>query len=159
LHGTRSSDPQLYDCRLTVGDKIARFQIALQPTYTYVTVDKMMLPVLDGDFVAVARSQNSVLLKRLKVALGATHLPRSSKKIRRLPFTAVVLGENQSRSNDDAYADDPPGNWISIKMFLPAGGDRAELYLDINPVEGVGEFSMKDSQYGDYLLAAFAKVL
>jgi hypothetical protein len=41
---------------------------------------------------------------------------------------------------------------------LPKGGDEGEVLLNLNPVLGRGEFSIKDEDYGDYLLRQFAKV-
>ena len=56
--------------------------------------------------------------------------------------------------------EDSPINreWIVLKLFLPKGGDKGEVFLNLNPVLGRGEFSIKDEDYGDYLLRQFAKV-
>jgi hypothetical protein len=49
---------------------------------------------------------------------------------------------------------------MTIKLFLPKGGhDQGEVFLNLNPLLGKGEFSLKDSDYGDYLLKQFAQVL
>ena len=37
--------------------------------------------------------------------------------------------------------------------------DEAVVFLNLNPVLGKGKFSIKDSEYGDYLLRELAKVL
>jgi hypothetical protein len=46
-----------------------------------------------------------------------------------------------------------------VKIFLPKGGDDGEVFLNFDAVLGKGEFSIKDSDYGDYLLRELAKVL
>jgi len=46
-----------------------------------------------------------------------------------------------------------------MKIFLPKGSDDGEVFLNINRIDGKGEFSIKDSDYGDYVLNALAKVL
>ena len=57
-------------------------------------------------------------------------------------------------------SDNPPGDWMMVKIFLPKGSDdEGELFLNLNPLLSKGEFSIKDSDYGDYLLKQFAKVL
>jgi hypothetical protein len=48
---------------------------------------------------------------------------------------------------------------LLVKIFLPKGGDDGEVFLNFNAVLGKGEFSIKDSDYGDYLLRELAKVL
>jgi hypothetical protein len=69
------------------------------------------------------------------------------------------LGEKLSREKDGSQSPDPPGDWTSMKIFLPKGGDDGEFFLDVNPVLGKAEFSVKDSDYADYVLRELAKVL
>lgn len=49
------------------------------------------------------------------------------------------------------------GNWIAAKLFF--GGDQGEVFLNLNPALGKAEFSIKDSDYGDYVIGELAKVL
>ena len=44
-----------------------------------------------------------------------------------------------------------------MKIFF--GDDEAEVFLNANPVSGKAEFSIKDPDYGDQVLAELAKVL
>ncbi|HEY6253436.1 MAG TPA: hypothetical protein VI685_26055 [Candidatus Angelobacter sp.] len=114
----------------------------------------------EGKFLAVAGSDNSVLLEDLKKALDAKHMPSHTPRIPELAFDAVVLGQKQSRDASGGFSSKPVGDWILIKLFFPKGrDDEAEVFLNLNPVLGKGEFSLKDSDYGDYLLREFAKVL
>ena len=120
------------------------------------------IPVAPGEgrFLAVAGSDNSALLEDLKKALDAQHIPSRSSRIPELAFDAVVLGEKQSRGSSGGYSSEPAGDWMLIKLFFPKGhGTEAEVFLNLNPVLGKGEFSMKDSDYADYLLREFARVL
>jgi hypothetical protein len=40
-----------------------------------------------------------------------------------------------------------------------SGAGSSEVYLNLNPVLGKGEFSIKDPDYGDGVLLELAKVL
>src|SRR5215472_13903616 len=151
------ADVQLYDCTYVAGGETAKFQLEFKQTRT--TSGEIRFALGEGKFRAMAGSDNSVLLQDLKKALEAKHLPRKSSRIAELPFDAVVLAKNQSRDSSGGFSSKPPGDWIAIKLFFPKGGDDAEVYLNLNPVLGKGEFSIKDSDYGDYLLEVFAKVL
>ena len=100
-----------------------------------------------------------MLLADLKKALEAKDTPKSVSRTKELPFDAVVLADHQSRDTAGSMHDSPSGDWIILKLFLPKGGDDGELFLHLNPVLGKGEFSIKDSDYGDYVLSQFARVL
>jgi hypothetical protein len=97
-------------------------------------------------------------MQDLKSALLAKHVPGKVIRSRELRFDAVVLGEKQSENAGGGCSDKPPGDCIVLKLFLPKGGDEGEVFLNLNPVLGRGEFSIKDEDYGDYLLRQFAKV-
>ena len=69
----------------------------------------------------------------------------------------MILAEHQNEGG--GYCEIPCGDWTAMKIFLPKGGDDGEVFLNLNPVSGKAEFSIKDSDYGDYLLEHFARVL
>jgi hypothetical protein len=69
----------------------------------------------------------------------------------------MILGDHQSRSSSGSFSHNPGGNWIATKIFL--AGDQAEVYLNLNPELHQAEFSIKDADYGDAVLAELAKVL
>jgi len=48
---------------------------------------------------------------------------------------------------------------VIVKLFLPKGGDDGEVFLNINPLLGKGEFSIKDADYGDFVVQELARVL
>jgi hypothetical protein len=149
---------QLYDCTYRAQGKTAKFRLQFKQG-RLVSGD---LPVTlgEGKFLAVSGSDNSVLLQDLKKALDAKTIPKTSRRVSELAFDAVVLGEHQSRNSSGGYSTKPAGDWMTIKLFLPKdGNDEGEVFLNLNPLLGKGEFSLKDSDYGDYLLKEFAQVL
>jgi hypothetical protein len=152
-----SVDSQLYDCSYTGGGKTARFRLQFRQKGPM--SGEIPMASAEGKFLAVANSDNSVLLQDLKKALEAKETPKKYSRIVELSFDAVILAQRQSRDSSGGYSDKPPGDWMMVKVFLPKGGDDGEIFLNLNPVLGKAEFSIKDSDYGDYLLAQFAKVL
>lgn len=151
----RSSE--IYDCIYQSGGKTARFRIEWRQNGPL--SGDIPMAAADGRFLAVAGSDNSALLNDLKKALEAKQIPQRVPGVKEVPFDAVVLGDHQSRDESGGCHDNPRGDWILLKLFLPKGGDDGELYLNINLVLGKGEFSIKDEDYGDYLLGQFANVL
>jgi hypothetical protein len=110
-----------------------------------------------GAFAAENESDPIPLLDGLKTALHATRTPTNVKKVDVLPFDYLLLGENQTRSPDGSFSQNPAGNWTAMKIFL--ANDQAEVYFNFNPVIHKAEFSIKDAAYGDRVLAELAKVL
>jgi hypothetical protein len=108
--------------------------------------------------MAVRGSDNSVRLEDLQRILQASHSAIKSSRVPEPPFDGVILGRNYRKDEASGYNPKPPGNWTVIKLFLSKGGDDGEVFLNINPVEGKGEFSIRDSDYGDYVRSAFARV-
>jgi hypothetical protein len=75
------------------------------------------------------------------------------------PTTFVNIGENLSQGVNGGFNVAPPGNWTAIKIFIGEGEQESEVFLNINPVIKKGQFSIKDADYGDLVLAQLAKVL
>lgn len=109
-----------------------------------------------GQFLAEAGSDPVPLLSSLKSALQAKRVPRNVQRVDSLPFTFALLGTNQSRSDDGSFQEKPKGNWTTTKIFL--ANEQAEVYFNYNPVLHKAEFSLKDPDYGDKVLAELAKV-
>jgi hypothetical protein len=147
----------LYDCTYQAGGKTAKFRLQFKETGRF--IGQFPVALAEGKFVAVAGSDNSVLLEDLKKALEAKRVPKRVSRVAELPFDAAILGEKQSRSPSGSYTYKPPGDWTAMKIFLPRDGDDGEVYLNLNPVAGKAEFTIKDSDYGDYLLKQLARVL
>jgi hypothetical protein len=107
------------------------------------------------------RSNCTNFLRGLAKILGhAAALPRPPL-LDRLPAALAVLGTQQSRSAAGpiagSFISDPPGHWTAMKLFLADG--EGEVFLNINAKDGVGEFSIKDEEYADIVIAELAKVL
>jgi len=143
-----------YQAAYVADGKTARFDVELTMARA-----SGPLPVAftKGRFIAVANSDASSFLAALQKPLGAKNLPVNAARVSELPFNAVILGQHTSHSPNGGFAVKPPGNWTTTKLFL--GEKSSEVFLNINPVLGKGEFSQKDSEYGDDVLAELAKVL
>ena len=108
-----------------------------------------------GSFKRVEGSKPSALLIALKKALEAKRIPVPLEKLNELNFDVAILENNSTlEQNLDFYGRD--GGWIKTKIFL--SNDEAEVYLNLNPSQGVGEFSIKDEEYGDRVLQELAKI-
>jgi hypothetical protein len=46
-----------------------------------------------------------------------------------------------------------------MKIFIGDGDQQGEVFLNLNPVLRKGQFSIKDPDYGDIVLAQLASVL
>jgi hypothetical protein len=149
---------ELYDCSYQSRGTTAKFRLELQQKDA-LTGDGFPVARAQGRFIAVPGSDNSELLEDLTKALEAKRVPSEVPRQIELAFDAAVLGERQSRNSGGGYSDNPPGDWILIKIFLPKGEDEGEVFLNLNPVLGKAEFSIKDSDYGDYVVQQLAKVL
>jgi hypothetical protein len=110
-----------------------------------------------GKFLAETESDPIPLLDSLKKALQAKRMPKDVQKADVLPFTYLLLGENQSRLPTGGFRQNPAGNWTAMKIFL--ANDQAEVYFNFNPVIHKAEFSIKNPSYGDLVLGELAKVL
>ena len=109
-----------------------------------------------GRLISVAGSDPTPLLDALMEALEARHRPKRAVKADELPFEYQLIGENQSHALDGSFSRTPKGNWTATKLFL--ANHQAEVYFNFNPVIHKAEFSIADREYGDRVLAEFAKV-
>jgi len=113
----------------------------------------------EGRFIAEAGSDASVLLADLKNALEAKTIPTKVQRVNDLRFNFVSFGKNQSQASGGGFNAKPPGNWTPMKIFIGEGENEGEVFLNLNPVLKKGQFSIKDSDYGDIVLAQLARVL
>jgi len=138
--------------------KTAKFRIELGSAHAGDDEDKALhVSFGKGHFLSEPGSDASVLLADLKKALEAKTIPNKIARVDSLPFDLAILGENQSRSADGGFNTKPAGDWIAMKIFLANG--EGEVFLNLNPVANKGEFSIKDPDYGDIVIAELAKVL
>src|SRR5262245_60398316 len=118
-------DRRSFDCIYQARGKTARFRIEIKQREPM--PGTILMAADEGKFLAVQGSDNSALLQDLKKALDAKQIPTDSRRVKELPFDAVVLGENQSRGPSGGFSSSPPGDWIAIKIFLPRGRDENEV--------------------------------
>ena len=138
--------------------KTAKFRIELGPGHSGDDEDRAFhISFGKGRFVSVPGSDASAFLVDLKKALEAKTVPNKVVRVTSLPFEFAILGENQSRTADGGFNTKPPGDWTAMKIFLADG--EGEVFLNLNPAGNKAEFSIKDSDYGDIVLAELAKVL
>ena len=154
---SRSDNSQLFDCTYQARGTTARFRI--QISLGEMSGKDFPTASATGKFFSVPQSSDANLLLDLEASLDAKHAVNFSHKIPELAFDAVVLGERQSKNPSEGFSSKPPGDWVVTKIFLPKGGDDGEVFFNFNSVLGKGEFSIKDSDYGDYVLGELAKVL
>jgi hypothetical protein len=114
-----------------------------------------------GVLQAEPDSDASVLIADLEKALEAKHLPTHVQRSSSLPFTYAILGENQSQAVGGGFNEKPGGNWTAMKIFVDSGEEKdgGEVFLNFNALSRKAQFSEKDSDYGDVVLAKLATVL
>jgi hypothetical protein len=139
--------------------KTARFRVHL---VLKAPREKYMPAFSSGAFYRVPRSDSAALLRDLARVLGARKPPTAARKEEKLPFRAAILGQNLSRAEGAtvvaaSFTYQPKGTWIATKVFV--GDGDAEFFLNLDPPGGVGEISVKDSDYGDQVFQELSKVL
>jgi hypothetical protein len=141
--------------------KAAKFRIELGPSKPLNDKESKDFDIQlgEGRFLAEPGSDASVLLADLKNALEAKKFPAKVQRVRDLPFVFVSLGQNQSQDASGGFNDQPPGHWTPIKLFIGEGEQEGEVFLNLNPFIKKGQFSIKDAEYGDIVLAHLARVL
>jgi hypothetical protein len=106
-------------------------------------------------------SDASVLLRDVARALGR-RVPSPEPGVATLDVAAVLLGRDLSRGGGGSvvagtFGSEPKGNWISTKLFL--GDGEGEVFLNLDPIGGYGELSMKDPDYSDAVVRELARLL
>lgn len=140
-------------------NKTAKFKIEIGSSAPMDPEAGIKMSSGSGAIVAVADSDASTMLVALAKALEAKHVPMQGQRASRLPFTYVILGEDNSQASGGGFSAKPPGNWTAMKIFIGDGEDEGEVFLNFNPVSRKGQFSEKDVDYGDTVLAKLATVL
>jgi hypothetical protein len=116
-------------------------------------------PTGTGRLMAEAGSDASVLLSHLSAALDANSVPSGIPRAIAISFVYVNLGDNLSQAPAVGFSTDPPGHWTALKLFLGEREREGEVFLNLNPVLGKGQFAIKDSDSGDLVMRELAKVL
>jgi hypothetical protein len=139
--------------------KVAKFRVEL--ARGSVTKSGFKFTFGNGAIVAEPGSDATAFLAELMKALEAKHMPKNVKRVSRLAFSYVILGENQSRDPDGGFSSKPPGQWTAMKITFESRNpdDECEVFLNFSLADGKAEFSEKDVDYGDPVLAKLATVL
>jgi hypothetical protein len=140
----------------SAGGKTAKFRIELGVT-TPAKETGFPMSFGKGRLLSEPGSDASIFLLDLRKALEAKTIPTKVGKVASLPFEFVILGKEQLRSSDSSFSGNPAGEWVNMKIFL--ANDEGEVFLNLNPSSNKGEFSIKDVDYGDVVIAELAKVL
>jgi len=147
----------------TANGKAARFQIEFSPTKPLKDKEAQSMGIGvesgAGRFIAMPGSDASALLVALKTALEARVLPGKVRRVPEVRFTFVSFGSSQSQAPDGGFRPDPPGHWTPMKIFMGEGDQEAEVFLNLDPFIKKGQFSIKDPDYGDLVIAQLAQVL
>lgn len=137
-----------------------RFELTIKPP---MKEGPLGFAFTQGAFYREPGSNSEALLREISAALEAepVKIP-AAETVDRLPFNAVILGVNLSRgsgkdSHAGAFTSSPGGNWISTKVFI--GEEEAEFYLNIEPMSGKAEITIKDPEYGTAVVKELGKVL
>jgi hypothetical protein len=112
-----------------------------------------------GRLIAEPGSDASLLLVDLKKALEAKTLPSRVQRVVTVPFTYVSFGNNQSEAPGGGFNAKPAGHWTPMKIFIGEGKQEGQVFVNLNPVIKKGQFSIKDPDFGDIVLAQLARVL
>ena len=113
-----------------------------------------------GRLIAEPGSDASVLLHDLEIVLEAKQLSRKSAACRRPSLHVGALwGIIDPKRLNGGFNAQPPGNWTPIKVFIGEGEQEGEVFMNMNPILKKGQFSIKDEEYGDAVLARLAEVL
>jgi hypothetical protein len=75
-----------------------------------------------------------------------------------LMINTAVLGENLHRDAHGGFSGEQ-GGWTATKWFPEFDGRSGEIFFNYNFAERRGEFSEKDAEYADDLLAVFSGAL
>ena len=137
--------------------KIARFRIDFGAAES--TPGNPGVKSGEGTLLPEPGSDSSVLLADLQKALRAKTAHTAPLTKTSVPFTYVNMGDNLSQASAGGFNTNPPGNWTALKLIFGDGDRQSEIFLHINASSKKGQFSMKDSGYGDLALAELAKVL
>lgn len=95
---------------------------------------------------------SKVFAGKLPTPLKQAHVPGP------LSVRTAILGHNMQREKQGGFTGDE-GDWTATKWFLESEGQSGEVYFNYNLAHRQGEFSEKDADYADDLVAIFASAL
>jgi hypothetical protein len=94
-----------------------------------------------------------------RVFQGKTPKPATQPgALKPLSVNTAILGQNQKRNEGGGFSDEG-GGWTATKWFLETDGHYGEVFFNYNLERRQGEFSEKDEEYADDLVAILASAL
>ncbi|QOY90658.1 hypothetical protein [Paludibaculum fermentans] len=160
---TGSVGQQCWLATYTADGKTAKFRIELGPAEA-LAADPNNKAASEfkfgkGRLVPQPGSEPAALLAALQKTLEAKAPPKPVKHKSALPFEYVNLGAHLAQLPGGGFGEKSNGHWTAMKLFLGKGEQESEVFLNLNPKLRKGQFSIKDPEYGDLVLAELAKVL
>jgi len=152
---TPTSLPNQWLARYASKGKTAKFRIELGPTKDSGDTSQPF-SFGKGKFLREPGSDPTIFLADLATVLQAKVVATKVQPVDTLNFGYTVLARGQARSANDSFSNSPAGNWTATKIFL--GDDEGEVFFNFSPSERKAEFSIKDADYGDYVISELAKV-
>jgi hypothetical protein len=89
---------------------------------------------------------------KLPASTNQPHVPKP------LSINTAIFGHNMDRGRDGGFSA-TAGGWTATKWFPEHDGQSGEVYFNYDLVNRQGEFSEKDADYADDLVAIFASAL
>jgi hypothetical protein len=120
-----------------------------------------------GTLIGMSGSEQAALVTELCRALKANPCPAlPSKRSGRVEFTMAILGRSLIRAKVGSkeligrgFSGSEKGTWTVMKLFLGGEKNPPEVFLNLDPREGKGEFLMKDPAYGVAVMKKLVEVL
>jgi hypothetical protein len=95
-------------------------------------------------------------LRELMSKLEVQDFPADVEPASEMSFMAAILGHKLHRYEDGGFTNRQIGHWMPMKLTTRQGGD--EVYLNLNEVESLGEFSSKGFNYGKHSSKSLPKL-
>jgi hypothetical protein len=151
----------LWVARYNSRGKVAKFRIELDLSQSIAgkTARNFGITSGEGRLIPEETSDSSIILVDLQKALQAKIATQPPLKKTTVTFTYADIGDDLSQANGGGFNANPRGNWTGLKLFFGEGDQESEVFLNVNTSMRKGQFSMKDPDYGDLVLAELAKTL
>jgi len=141
------------------GGHTARVTIEIDPSDRTET-HGIVMSFGKGRLIADNTSDDTAVIPALAFALGGA-IPKEVRKQPLLPFDYVNFGSQMSTVDGGGFQFKPAGDWTAMKLFFDGEteDDQATVYFSLNLKDGLAQFSMSNSDYGDPILRHLATVL
>jgi hypothetical protein len=140
-----------FDCR-TAQPRAAMFTVGVHPK----SAKGGQIAWGEATIQVPNRDEGVKLVEQMSNAFQQKSPPlREPQALQAWKFNTVVLGEGMKREPQGGFSPER-GDWSATKWFLERDGFSAEVFFNYSLKERKGEFSEKDPEYREHLLAALA---